>query len=91
MSEARRQASGSVPSLAAAAPRRAIKNPNWLFETQNHARTDDCVLEDASEGAALDASSCFRSRLPLRLCPVPLGQRVNQTAAEITFLRAMWA
>ena len=31
-----------------------IKNPNWLFETQNHAKTADCVLERRRE-AALDA------------------------------------
>ena len=52
----RRGAAPEAPLFRACgrAAANAIKNPNWLFETQNHAKTADCVLERRRE-AALDA------------------------------------
>ena len=52
----RRGAAPEAPLFRACgrAAANAIKNPNWLFEAQNHAKTADCVLERRRE-AALDA------------------------------------
>ena len=55
MSEAGPGQGAALSRACGRAAANAIKNPNWLFETQNHARTDDCVLE-THQKALLDAS-----------------------------------
>ena len=59
MSEAGPGQGAALSRACGRAAANAIKNPNWLFEAQNHARTDDCVLETHRK-AVLDA---FRSPL----------------------------
>ena len=55
MSEAGPGQGAALSRACGRAAANAVKNPNWLFETQNHARTDDCVLE-THQKAVLDAS-----------------------------------
>ena len=51
MSEAGPGQGAALSRACGRAAANANKNPNWLFEAQNHAKTADCVLERRREAA----------------------------------------
>ena len=62
MSEAGPGQGAALSRACGRAAANVIKNPNWLFEAQNHSRADDCVLE-THQKAVLDVSPCFDHKL----------------------------
>ena len=84
MSEAGPGQGAALSRACGRAAANAIKNPNWLFEAQNHARTDDCVLE-THQNDVLDASQHPSSSGP---SPVQPALAANFTAAQIDYVGA---